>query len=106
MWEIEFFEDRRGKKPVQEWFAKLAKPDQKEVAKLLGLLEIFGYELGLPHAKNLSGGIYELRTKSKGAGYRVYYTFKDEMIIILLVAGDKSSQQRDIQKARDIKEGL
>ncbi len=33
MWEIEFFEDKRGKKPVQDWFAKLAKPDQKEIAK-------------------------------------------------------------------------
>jgi putative addiction module killer protein len=75
------------------------------VAKLLGLLEIFGYELGLPHAKNLSGGIYELRTKSKGVGYRIYYTFKDEMIVIILVAGDKSSQQRDNEKARNLKEG-
>ncbi|BBH54690.1 type II toxin-antitoxin system RelE/ParE family toxin [Fluviispira sanaruensis] len=106
MWEIEFFEDKRGKKPVQDWFAKLAKPDQKEIAKLLGLLEIFGYELALPHAKNLGGGIYELRAKAKGAGYRVYYTFKNDKIIILLVAGDKSTQQRDIEKARNLKESL
>ncbi|WP_422398043.1 type II toxin-antitoxin system RelE/ParE family toxin [Spirobacillus cienkowskii] len=54
----------------------------------------------------MGGGLYELRTRTKGAGFRVYYTFQNEKLIILLVAGDKSTQQRDIQKAREIKEKL
>ena len=106
MWNVEFWEDKRGKRPVEEWFKDLPKIDKKEVAKLFGLLETFGYELGMPHAKNLGGGLYELRTRSKGAGFRVYYAFQDEKLIILLIAGDKSTQQRDIQKARTLKEEL
>ena len=34
-----------------------------------------------------------------GAGYRLYYTMRGNELIILLVGGDKSTQQRDIEKA-------
>jgi len=35
-------------------------------------------------------------------GYRVYFKEKDSKIVILLVGGDKSSQQMDIEKAKKI----
>ena len=35
-------------------------------------------------------------------GYRVYFREKDGKIIILLIGGDKSTQQKDIQKAKEI----
>jgi putative addiction module killer protein len=35
-------------------------------------------------------------------GYRVYFNEKDGKIIILLIGGDKSTQQRDIEKAKEI----
>ena len=51
--------------------------------------------------KSLGDNISELRIQS-GPGYRVYYTNKDDEIIILLVAGDKSTQVSDIKKAKDL----
>ena len=36
------------------------------------------------------------------SGYRVYFKEKDGKIIILLIGGDKSSQQKDIEKAKEI----
>ena len=39
---------------------------------------------------------------SYGSGYRVYYTERNGMIILLLVGGDKSTQERDIAKARQL----
>ena len=37
-----------------------------------------------------------------GPGYRVYYTKRNGMIILLLAGGDKSTQERDIVKARKL----
>ena len=49
--------------------------------------------------KALGGGLSELRI-DYAAGYRVYFTVRDGAVILLLVGGDKSSQPRDIEKAR------
>lgn len=46
----------------------------------------------------LSGGICELKLDF-GAGYRVYYTQRGRMLIVLLAGGDKSSQSADIKTA-------
>lgn len=35
-------------------------------------------------------------------GYRVYFKEKESKIVILLIGGDKSSQQKDIEKAKKI----
>jgi len=35
-------------------------------------------------------------------GYRIYFKEKDGKIIVLLIGGDKSSQQNDIKKAKEI----
>ena len=51
--------------------------------------------------KSLGGGISELKIHY-GPGYRIYYTERNGMIIILLVGGDKSTQERDIVKARQL----
>lgn len=46
-------------------------------------------------------GIKELRVNF-AKGYRVYFKEKDGKIIILLCGGEKSSQQRDIKRAKEI----
>lgn len=48
--------------------------------------------------KQVTSNIYEARLFF-GTGYRIYYTLKNNELIILLIGGDKSTQQQDIQKA-------
>ena len=44
-------------------------------------------------------GIGELRI-DYGPGYRIYFVRRENVIVVLLCGGDKSSQARDIAKAR------
>ncbi len=46
-------------------------------------------------------GIRELKI-DYAKGYRVYFKETDGKIIILLIGGDKSTQQKDIEKSKDI----
>ena len=105
-WEVLFWRDESGKCPVEEWFASLPPAYQKRLAKLFGYLENLGSELRMPHSKNLAPNLFELRDTGKGPGYRVFYCFKERFVILLLISGDKDSQNRDIQKAQKIMEGL
>ncbi len=49
----------------------------------------------------VGSGVSEMRVHV-GPGYRVYYTRRGEVVYLLLVGGDKSSQKRDIQRAIEL----
>jgi len=46
----------------------------------------------------VGGRVFEMRVHV-GPGYRVYYTRRGEVVYLLLIGGDKSSQVRDIKRA-------
>lgn len=46
-------------------------------------------------------GVSEMRIHA-GPGYRAYYTRRGEVIYLLLLGGDKSTQKRDIKRAIDM----
>ena len=57
----------------------------------------------LGDAKPVGAGISELRIPY-GPGYRVYITRRGSVVVVLLCGGDKSTQAKDIAKARAIAE--
>jgi len=98
-WKIEYWSEGVNKSPVEKWLNKLEKSQVKFVIKELDILIDSGNELRLPHSKALGKGLFELRERE--FGYRIYYGFQGKCLIILLAAGDKTSQERDIKVARE-----
>ena len=48
--------------------------------------------------RRLTEGVSELKI-DVGPGYRVYYSQRGSRVLLLLVGGDKATQQRDIARA-------
>ncbi len=55
--------------------------------------------------KSVGDEVLELRITT-GPGYRVYFTRYKNTIIVLLIGGDKSTQSKDISKAKKLREEL
>ncbi len=55
--------------------------------------------------KPVGGAISEMRV-AVGAGYRLYFTRRGRVVILMLAGGDKSSQKRDIERAHRMARAL
>jgi len=83
-----------------QWMRALRDPVWKiRIAARIGAIESEGH---FGDTRYLREGVWELRFKS-GAGYRLYYSRRGQQVVILLCAGDKSTQASDIKKAINMK---
>lgn len=96
MKQIKYYVTQNGKCPFVIWLNSLDKSTSARIdSRLVRLLEgNYGEH------KQLENNISELKFNF-GSGYRIYYTEENNMIIILLCAGDKKTQSKDIQKAKE-----
>ena len=84
------------------WFAALR--DLQARSRILA--RIRRLSLGNPgDVRPVGEGVSELRIDT-GPGYRVYYVQAGQEIVLLLCAGDKSTQRRDIAKAHALARGI
>lgn len=82
-----------------KWLRKLK--DLRAKAKILFRIQKIEIDGHFGDCKSVGDGISELRV-NYAKGYRVYFKEKEGKIILLLFGGDKSSQQKDIEKAKEI----
>ena len=96
-YEVLVFQDRAGNRPYSEWLASLDRNTRERILSRVGRLKWgqFG------DFKPLDGGLYELKLDF-GPGYRVYFGEHKNRLVLLLTGGDKSTQKKDISKAREL----
>jgi putative addiction module killer protein len=82
---------------VIKWISKLPVSHQSSIDSLLLMLKKHGHNLRLPHVKQVSEKVKELRDMEYG--YRIYYTHRNTLVYIALIAGNKSTQSKDIKLA-------
>lgn len=79
-----------------KWLSGLR--DVRAKARILARLD--SARLGnLGDVVSVGGGVSEMRV-DVGVGYRVYFTRRQRVVIILLCGGDKSTQSKDIARAK------
>ncbi len=86
-----------------KWLKKLN--DLTAKAKILFRIQKLENEAHFGDCKSVGDGISELKI-NYAKGYRIYFKETDGKIIILLIGGDKSTQEKDIKKAKAIWEQL
>lgn len=81
-----------------DWFDKLR--DIKARARIAARID--GAKFGnFGDYKVLDEGVCEMRINF-GPGYRIYYAQEGLNVYLLILGGDKSSQNRDISKAKEL----
>jgi putative addiction module killer protein len=84
----------------KKWFKSLKSQETKaRIQYRIHKLETQGHFGDI--IKRISDTLFEMRFFF-GAGYLIYYIKKDDLVILLLVGGDKTTQEKDIQKAIEI----
>ncbi len=95
--EVKRYITLEGKIPILEWLVSLR--DLRTKSKINQRLDRLS--LGnLGDCKFVGDGVYELRI-DYGSGYRIYFGQFGSVVILLLCGGDKSTQNRDIRKAKE-----
>jgi putative addiction module killer protein len=82
-----------------KWVTKLK--DIRAKSKILFRIQKLETDEHFGDCMPVGDGISEMRI-NYAKGYRVYFKEKESRIVILLIGGDKSSQQKDIEKAKKI----
>lgn len=86
-----------GKEPFNDWLQKLDSGTRAIIRTRINRLRLGNFG-DCKRIKN-GEGIWELRI-DYGSGYRVYLGKKGTVLVILLLGGDKGTQDRDIEKAK------
>ena len=112
MYEIEFYEDSKGNKPVREYIRGLAaKKDKDSRIKLnkindyIEALAEHGATLGEPYMKKLDGEIWELRPLSDRILFAAW-TGRSFLLISHFVKKTQKTPPVEIEKAKRLLEGF
>ena len=95
--ETEVYKTSTGKEPYTEWEESLDYSALSRIDARLTRIEKTG-NFGI--CEPVGDGVFELKFDF-GPGYRVYFGYKTDNVLVLLCGGYKKGQQRDIEKAKE-----
>jgi putative addiction module killer protein len=97
--EVIFYTTHDNHCPISEWLSFLEIKTRSRILKDLTKLAVGN----LQSTKSLGSGLFEVKCQH-GAGYRICFAQYGNKLILLLNAGEKKSQGKDIERARKYKQ--
>ncbi|HEY3496976.1 MAG TPA: type II toxin-antitoxin system RelE/ParE family toxin [Polyangiaceae bacterium] len=87
--------DDSGRSPFRNWLDELDRATKARVQA-----RVLRFESGnLGDHKQVGDGVWEARL-AFGPGYRIYFGKSGAELVLLLLGGDKGTQRKDIQQAK------
>ncbi len=83
------------------WYNKESTKSQDQIRERLLQIKLESH-FGDHKRVDKPSGLYELRWKN---GRRIYFVHRKELIVLLLLGGNKNGQDKDIRKARSLASG-
>lgn len=93
---IYLYKPYRKKEPFWEWFDQLEIDDQDIISERL--YRVMDGNFG--HHRRISKDIWELKF-IESPGFRIYFSFTKRGIILIISAGNKKTQDKDIKKVEE-----
>ncbi len=94
-YKIIVYQGQNSKLSFQEWLEKLDTQTRQRIRMKLERLSLGNFN----NCKSIDTGLFELKVDF-GPGYRIYFSLLNSTEILILFAGTKRTQQRDIEKAK------
>jgi phage-related protein len=97
-----FFRTAAGNEPVREWFQGLPVADRRILGRDLLTLEL-GWPVGMPLARSLGGGLWELRSNLSGGRTArvVFFVVQGQPVLVhAFIKKTQKTPKEDLELAR------
>ena len=97
---VVFYQTANGKQPVREFIKSLEKGNQREIGADIRVVQN-SFPIGLPLVRKIKSGLWEIRSMIKDGISRIFFTFRNEKMILLhaIVKKTQKTPLEDIEVA-------
>lgn len=80
--DVVFYKTEAGDEPVREWLKSLPRDDRRAIGENIKTAQ-YGWPLGMPLIRKIERGLWEVRSHVSAGIARVFFTVKDNLMILL-----------------------
>ena len=98
---VVFFRLDSGREPVREWLRNLDRNARRSIGEDIKTVQ-FGWPIGMPFARKIDDGLWELRSKIPAGISRVFFAVFDDKIVLLhgFVKKSQKTPTKEISTAK------
>jgi phage-related protein len=99
---VVFWRSLAGREPVREWLNEFSREDKRAMGRDIAKVQ-YGWPVGLPLCRPLSGGLWEIRTSLPSKReVRMFFGFHDAMLIAVhaIIKKTQKTPAEDLALAR------
>ena len=100
--EVRFYKTETNNEPVRDWLQLQTDKDKKRIGEDIKTIQ-FGWPLGMPLARHIEGGIWEIRCKLSGSIVRILFVLDGNTMVLIhgFIKKQQKTPKPDLDLARN-----